>query len=259
MSETASVIIPDGYTFKSLIEIIHSCHESGNLIFTPIGIKYEQISLEGDILIEFLLRRQDLLEYKIMRESHKCGLYMPTFRALTKTLTKKDSLALRIIVEDGKSNIEMKPSTKSSISYYRLVTIPQDDFIEYSRPESANVTIPVQEFSKTCLDLSKSSHTFFHIYAQGIKMEGINVDDGHSVNRIVNYGDTTTEVKRLFRVDRLNMKAFSKIHHLAPSGVIKLYQAGTDPVQIQCPIGYMGTISFYLFSLEEIESQRAMS
>jgi len=120
------VTIPDGYTFKSLLEVIHQCTESGNFIFTTDGFSYIQISEDNTILISAQINKHDLLEYK-SPSYLKLGIYVPHLRAHTKTLIKKDKLSIRLY--EHSHELQLKPSTKSSVSYYRTMEhIPHTEY-----------------------------------------------------------------------------------------------------------------------------------
>lgn len=240
---------PDGHSIKSLIEIIHQCIESGYIIYKPDGIHFTTMSLENDIMISFKIRKEDLLEYK-SPPYYRTGIHLPTFRALTKTLIKKDKLYLKIIEASGE--IQLKPSSKSSISYYKpfsvhnipeVISVPPPEFIGLE--SNPLITIPLSEFSKTCLDLSKSEYTEFKIYSSGLQMEGIN---NSTRDRQVQYGKIIGDYGQV-NVHSMNIKALAKLHHLSPTGVIKIYYE-RSVIKLLIPVGQMGELRIYLFYID---------
>lgn len=241
--------IPDGNTFKQLIEILHQCMEEGNLTFSPTAILFTEQSPQQDIILSVILPFSNLLSHH--STSFVMGVHLPTFRQLTKTILKKDKLQLELLTPT--SDLQLRPSSKSTTSYYKFINpiISTHIIPEFkSDEELPYLILPLSEFSKTCLDLSKSDYcTEFKFYTNKLRLQGVH---DTQVNRIVEFASNLHELAEEYLgqidVSPHNMKALSKLVNLAPTATIKIFCEG-EVMKLLLPIGHLGLLRIYLFHL----------
>jgi hypothetical protein len=245
MSSFFHSTIVDAFTFKSLVEILHQCFESGNFMINSTGIDFEEMDTDQSILVQANLREVQMLNYIAPAVNYKCGVHFPRFRALTKGILRKDYLKLQM--DTDRSPMSIGLSSKNTTLYYApLTTLPVMDhsLVPVIGEEHYIMSIPLIEWSKTCLDLSKSEYTEFRVHDSGIHLIG--VVDG-TCQRQVEFGTVNQEEKKYRQVDvpNMNMKALSKLSTLAPTALIRLYY-GSNCIKLVCPINHLGEITIHL-------------
>ena len=245
--------IPDGNTFKQLIEILHQCVEEGNLTFSSTAIVFTEQSPQQDIIFSATLPFSNLLSHHSPTTPFNMGINLPLFRQLTKSILKKDKLQFEILTPT--SDLQLRPSSKSTTSYYKFMTtivpLPPDIIPDFKSDENLPyLTLPLLEFSKTCQDLSKSNYcTEFKFYTNKLILQGIH---DSQVNRIVEFPTNLLFVPEEYLgqidVSPHNMKALCKLVNLAPTATIKIF-CESGVMKLLLPIGHLGLLRIYLFHL----------
>lgn len=248
MADLVVAEFADGFIFKSLLEILHQCFESGNFSFNSETITFNELSQDRDVLVSLVIFKENLLQYSppVSMSSLRVGLHIKPFRAITKTIVKKDKLLLRITPNE----VILRPSTKLSDSYAKILEhLPNtvQDLPSFLVHESQpTVTISTADFCRTCLDHSKSSHTEWQLFTNGMNLLGIT---DTIVDRSTSFGNAMTEqdIPIAIPVHSMTMKALAKLTHLAQTGVVKIYHEESQPVKLLVPIGHIGELRIYLF------------
>ena len=261
----------DGYTFRNLIEYLKNTNTTGNLIFNPSGITYQQENMNKDLLNHIEIRKEDLPSYIVNpspgEEAVHIGATMSELRPLTRCIGKKDGVRLVMSEESPLLYIQVisqftRDGNKGNTIFYRPHKVDQEYFSTdvYSHPETdPTCTISIAEFSRVCgaLHVQKCKHVIIKGYPKGVLFEGML--DGDILVRESPFGDCTPAPRLIVRgaseskeetfsikVNISNIKPLSRLSSISPNGTVKMYFEQDKPFKIICNIGTYGTLRIFL-------------
>lgn len=192
------VEIPDGYTFRNLIEFLKNTNTSGNFIFTKDRITYSRADATNSILNEILILGCNLTYYIYNSPLPEIviGVTISNLRKITKPIGKKDSVRLYMLPNDPLLYIQIvSVNTKALSRNNANFVMPQKiDRLEYDpgqylrSEENPNCTIPIMDFCKMCTSMHSISCSYVTIRGlpRGSIFEGMM--EGGITGRIDKFG-----------------------------------------------------------------------
>jgi hypothetical protein len=263
---TFSISISDGYSFRNLIEYLKITNSTGNLIFKPNGIMYQNSNVDGTILNEFNLRAEDLPTYKFYSEGEiTVGVNLNGLRLITKPIGRKDSIRMYMKNNDEKGYLYLHINSAKSIDRENVSFI-QPEYVDnvkyivegYTRQVGdPNLSIQSQQFTKifSTINSLKCVTCGVKVFESGIAFEGIksNGTSGH----IERYGDCgrkpdgSIDINDDIGVGEIGIKtntikAMTKLGNLSHNDSIKLYMEKDLPLKIVTNIGSYGKLTIYI-------------
>lgn len=254
----------DGYSFRNLVEYLKNTNITGNLAFKKDGIFYEQHNNSTTLLNAIEIRGYDLSAYIYNSNSEviNVGVNLANFRSITKSVGKKDSIRLYMVIDNPMLYISISsPNTKELNRNNVSVIRPQKldvtgyTFPEYDRTETnPNCTAPSFDFNKMCMAMHSIKCNQVKIYSEGNNIIFKGMFDGDIVGRIDTFGVNKRnhtsiadiEASYYILIETSTIKALGKLNNLSPNGTIKMYLEEDRPFKIISNVGSYGKLTIYL-------------
>lgn len=280
----------DSYSFRNTIEYIRGNNLTGAFRFYENEIIYEQANTKQTLLNQIVISTNELTEYDFNSKTGVVILHvnLAELRQRTKTIGKKDRLAIYKIPGDNSMYLEIYSQNSSNMGEYPNIhcieTLSPDysqyTIYKYDRTKRPLCTVHQGDFAKFCSAFVsvKCSHVIAHGYPRGIIFEGkkqtgettsckkfgkcnnevpapIATNDKLIVRRLPN----TTMTKLVMYDERVDsivipveiIKSLSKLNNLATNGTIKIYFEKNYALCLICNIGTYGELTVHILQPKE--------
>jgi hypothetical protein len=249
----------DGYSLRSLIELLRSITSTCNIHFSKDSITFEHGNQEQTAIIKWKIDCNELINY-VFNSQSACvtiGINTSTLRQIAKNANKKDMIKFYKLPRDKNMYVEIgsldKNSVRTSVSTLVSQTVEQ---VIYDVPEYTSPTciVPSSLFSKVCLSLCATKNKSFLIEVSGKGLVFNTLQDaGTNVrSETLNNGFYNPSMDRVYiKVESSVLKAISKINNLTSQGILKIYSHEGYPLKLATNIGYYGKLEIYLVNSKE--------
>jgi len=237
--------------FKTLIELLKEILPECNLEINSNGIKILATDPSKTMLVHLKLDKGNF-DYFMCNQKKVLGVDMTKFQKLIRTMSDNDNLTLyyeESESDEEKLGIQISNGDKNKVANYKLKLIEIDDH-KFNIPPAefdSIITMPSDEFQKTCRDLAVLSKLveIKNIGKQLIfQCEGDFADGqivlgemGNCLTFLKN-SNTTDLVQGYY--DLKSLCLFTKCTNVSPN--IELYMKNDFPLILQYQIGSLGSL-----------------
>ena len=171
----------EGYTTRSLVELLNSTTMDGNFVFTKDKIFYYESDADGMVTLHVIIYQHELpyYYYNSPEPYITFGATLKNLRAATQAIWKKDGVRFHIFKDDPNMYLQIISGGTKHLgqqNYYAIlfkkVNKKYSHFDPYIRPETdPNCKIPLGEFYKMCMNISRIGASIVSIfgYPKGIR------------------------------------------------------------------------------------------
>lgn len=258
----------EGYSFKVLAELLQNCIKDGCFVVSKKGIELigkDSKTKSGTKLVSLEMPRKNFIKYTCPDSPMKIGLNLSHFYKMLKSIKKKDTLTL-FIEEDNPLNLGIEihqngdnNSTKSYVRITQVHPVQYDPLEGYDDP----IITTSKEFSKL-KQLNKISKTLLVTAGkQWIEFFG---DKEDMYARKVRFGEEEDDEKVAEDIEHIDEEGYKQTYAAEDviqlvkigglSNTIQIYATNDLPLKFTLNTGSLGTLSIYIKSKEEIESEQ---
>lgn len=254
--------ISDGYCIKILTEMLQHNIKNGHYVADEKGMHLSMCDTKMHIKFTLDIPESSFVEYHIsMPRVSFCVSQMHLYTML-KNIKKKDSVVLFVHCDKNDMlGIEIEPSqrTKITTSYIHMVpfikNVEDDGFnCDYGQ---RTASVLASDFSKACKEIGKISKTItictntgsvkFISGDKDIYYKEVSIFSNNNIGR--NCSDNGGEIRSTYKSDFFS--TISKISSISTN--MQMYHSKEHPLMMQTHIGYLGVITIYCKSIEQID------
>jgi proliferating cell nuclear antigen PCNA len=252
----------EGFTFKTLADLLQKCVKIVSFIIEEHGITLCTIDEKGYELIDCVLEKGNFSVYKFTKKIY-LGINASYFLKALKSVKKKDSISLLIDSEnEDKLLITIMPYSGTN---YAQMTIPiisgvQNIDVDFPSGYDKHILVPGGDYQKACKEMSAISKTirletsghgmFFRSGKDCILSRSEFLGDSETDSGVVNQNQVE-EYEATFSTACLSK--FMKIAKLTDN--IQVYARPGLPLFFRLPVGGLGVIKICIKSNELITEE----
>ena len=248
----------EAHRIKVLAELLSSNIKTGCFVIDERGMSLTMMDQNKTILLDMILIAENFSVYKLTTKKIHLGINLNFFQKMLKSVKKKDSL--EFFIDDKAPNdlaiqVIPKENNRVSTSYLKIQNV-QNLEIDIPTGYSKPIIVSSGEYQKIIKDMCNIG-TIVKVNAKNQSIE-FNCNAGGILKRNVKFGEEDTddipekdriEYNQEFLTEQL--VRITKLSGLSTN--MKIYPG--KPLLFRSEIGTIGTISIYIKSKEQIESE----
>lgn len=262
----------NGYCMKILSELFQHNLKMAYFRINSQGIFLRMMDPKRRILIDLVLKANkfNFYKFKSPEENLFVGINLSSLHKTMKTIKKNDSVVWKI--EGTRPHdliIRVIPKENPTRISESVIKIQDAQHLVLDLPEGygKSVNLPSSDFQKAYKDVSSVGSNFINITSKGFQ---IRFSSGESslIPKSVSFGEAgdtdedsdSEEGEEEPYSENYETEQLSKITKVSALGPhMQIYARNNLPLLIKTSVGYIGRISVYLRSKEQLEKEKEES